>query len=77
MERTGTHQLGTFVGAIAREEEGILTRGNGHHRRVDQAQLHDAGIVASQGGRVVETDPRGVAATWRVRGQGCKSPWEK
>lgn len=75
--RTGTHQLGAFVGAIACEDEGVLSRGNGHHRRVDQAQLHDAGVVASQGGCVVEADPRGVVATWWPRGQGCKSPREK
>lgn len=53
----GTHQLGALVGAIAREDEGILAWGNGHHRRVDQAQLHDGGIMAAQGGRVVEADP--------------------
>lgn len=76
-ERMETHQLGAFVGAISREDEGVLARGNGHHRCVDQAQLHDAGIVASQRGRVVETDPRGVAATWQVRGCGFKSPLEK
>lgn len=68
VERMETHQLGAFVSAISCEDEGVLARGNGHHRCVDQAQLHDAGIVASQGGRVVETDPRGVAATWQVRG---------
>lgn len=56
-ERTGTHQLGAFVSAIPREDESVLARGNGHHRRVDQAQLHDAGVVGSQGGRVVEADP--------------------
>ena len=68
VERTGTHQLGAFVRAIAGEDKGILARGNGHHRRVDQAQLHDASVVASQGGRVVEADPRGVTATWWARG---------
>lgn len=53
----GTHQLGALVGAIACEDEGVLARGNGHHRCVDQAQLHDAGIMTAQGGRVIEADP--------------------
>lgn len=76
-EGMGTHQLGAFVGAIPSEDESVLAWGNGHHRRVDQAQLHDASVVASQGGCVVEADSRGVVATWQARGRGCKSPWEK
>lgn len=76
-ERMGTHQLGAFVGAIPCEDESILARGNGHHRRVHQAQLHDAGVVASQGGREVKADSRGVVATWQARGRGWKSPWER
>lgn len=73
----GTHQLGAFVGAVPCEDESVFARGNGHHRCVDQAQLHDASIVASQGGCVVEADPRGVTATWWAKEQGCKSPQEK
>jgi len=76
-QRMGTHQLGAFVGAIPREDKGFLARGNGHHWCVDQAQLHDAGVVASQSGRVVKADSRGVTATWQMRGQGCKSLQEK
>lgn len=56
-----THQLGALVRAVAREDEGFLPRGHGHHGRVHQPQLHDARIEAPQGGRVVEADARGVA----------------
>lgn len=66
----GTHQLGAFISAVPREDEVILSRGNGHHWRVHQAQLHDSGVVGTQGGRVVQPDPRGVTATWGARGQG-------
>lgn len=65
-----THQLGAFISAVPREDEAVLSRGNGHHGGVHQAQLHDSGVVGTKGGRVVQPDPRGVTATWRARGQG-------
>lgn len=65
-----THQLGAFISAVPREDEVVLSRGNGHNWRVHQAQLHDSGVVGTQGGRVVQPDPRGVTATWGARGQG-------
>lgn len=61
-----THQLGALVRAVAREDEGLLLRGDGHHGRVHQAQLHDARVEASQAGRVVEADARGVAPAWEA-----------
>lgn len=70
LEGTGTHQLGAFISAVPREGEAVLSRGNGHHWGVHQAQLHDSGVVGTKGGRVEQPDPRGVTATWRARGQG-------
>lgn len=67
---TGTHQLGAFISAVSCEDEAVLSRGNGHHWGVHQAQLHDSGIIGTKGGRVVQPDPRGVTATWWARGQG-------
>lgn len=69
----GTHPLGALVGAVPGEDEGGLARGHGHHRRVDQAQLHDAGIVAAQAARVVEADPRGIAAPYGGQKDGVAS----
>ena len=56
-----THQLGALVRAVAGEDEGRLLRGDGHHGRVRQAQLHDARVEAPQRSRVVQADARGVA----------------
>ena len=63
-----THQLGALVCAVAGEDEGRLLRGDGHHRRVRQAQLHDARVEAPQRGRVVQADARGVAPAWGEEG---------
>ena len=64
-----THQLGALVRAVAGEDEGRLLRGDGHHGRVRQAQLHDARIEAPQCSRVVQADARGVAPAWGEEGR--------
>lgn len=64
-----THQLGALVRAVAGEDEARLLRGDGHHRRVHQAQLHDARVEAPQRGRVVQADARGVAPAWEEEGR--------
>lgn len=61
-----THHLGALVRAVACEDEGHLLRGDGHHGRVHQAQLHDPRIETPQSGRVVQTDARGVAPAWEM-----------
>lgn len=53
----GTHLQGAFVSAVPCEDEGGLPRGHGHHWSVDQAQLHDASIMGTQVGCVVQADP--------------------
>lgn len=60
--RTFTHSLSALGGAVSAEGEGVLFGRHGHDGGVDQAQLQDAGVVAPQAGRVVQPDPRGVAA---------------
>lgn len=59
---TCTHSPSTPGAAVSAEREGALLGGHGHDGGVDQAQLHDAGVVAPQTGRVMEADPRGVTA---------------
>lgn len=53
-----------------------FARGNRHHRRVDQAQLHDSRVILSEGGRVMESDPGRVMAAWQeARGGVVQSPF--
>ena len=53
-----TYSLGTLGGAVAVEVEGVLFGWDSHDRGVDQAQLHDPGIVVPQTGGVVQPYPR-------------------
>lgn len=71
---SSTHQLGALVRAVAREGVGRLLRGDGHHGRVHQAQLHDPRVIAPQLGRVVQADARGVPPAWGKEGQRRGSP---
>lgn len=48
-----THHHGTLVCAVASQDKCSLLRGDGHHRRVHQAQLHDACIEFPEAVRVV------------------------
>lgn len=56
--RTYTHRLGTLGGAVPAQLEGVLFWRHRHDWRVNEAQLHDAGIVPPQIGRVMEPYPR-------------------
>lgn len=55
---TRSYSACTPGGAVAGEVEAVLFRRDGHDGRVDQAQLHDPGVVAPQTGRVMQPYPR-------------------
>lgn len=76
--QAGAHQLRALVRAVAREHEGRLLWGDGHHGRVHQAQLHDARVEAPQRGRVVQADARRVPPAWEgARGEPRSPPlWQ-
>lgn len=57
-QRTYTHGLGALGGAVSAQVEGVLLWRRSHDGGVNQAQLHDGGIVAPQTGRVMEPNPR-------------------
>ena len=62
--RTDTYGLGALGRAVAGEVEGVLPGGHGHDGGVDQPQLHDAGVVAPQAGRVKQAYPGGIPPAW-------------
>lgn len=55
--RAVTHSAGTLGGAVSAQEEAALLGRDGHDRRVDQAQLHDAGVVAPWPAGEMQSNP--------------------
>lgn len=55
--RAVTHSAGALGGAVSAQEEAALLGRDGHDRRVDQAQLHDAGVVVPQAAGEMQSNP--------------------
>lgn len=52
-----THSAGALGGAVSTQVESALLRWHGHDRRVDQAQLHDASVVAPHVASEMQSNP--------------------
>lgn len=55
--RAVTHSAGALGVAVSAQVEAALLGRHGHDRRVDQAQLHDAGVVAPQAAGEMQSNP--------------------
>lgn len=53
-----THGPSALGGAVSTQVEGALFGRDGHDGSVDEAQLHDAGVVPPQAGGVMQPYPR-------------------
>lgn len=52
-----THSAGALGGAVSAQVEAALLGRHGHDRRVDQAQLHNASVVAPQAAGEMQSNP--------------------